>query len=244
MPDGKVIAVTGASRGIGSGLVAELAARGHTIGCLSRKGRGPEDREVPGKLINLVCDMGDEAQIVAALKALAKQAGRIDVLINNAGLHHEGVSADVPKADFELVLATNVTGTFLTCREVYPHMIAQGGGLIINMGSFFDRLGAKRNLAYNCSKAALGALTRTLAVEWARDKIRVLNVAPGFVKTDLNADYMAQDSFQAFMRRRIPTGEASSVEEVARLIAMLVAEDLPSLTGETIVLDGGQSINQ
>jgi NAD(P)-dependent dehydrogenase (short-subunit alcohol dehydrogenase family) len=244
MPDGKVIAVTGASRGIGSGLVAELAARGHTIGCLSRKGRGPEDREVPGKLINLVCDMGDEAQIVAALKALAKQAGRIDVLINNAGLHLEGVSADVPKADFELVLATNVTGTFLACREVYPHMIAQGGGLIINMGSFFDRLGAKRNLAYNCSKAALGALTRTLAVEWARDKIRVLNVAPGFVKTDLNADYMAQDSFQAFMRRRIPTGEASSVEEVARLIAMLVAEDLPSLTGETIVLDGGQSINQ
>ena len=244
MPDGKVIAVTGASRGIGSGLVAELAARGHTIGCLSRKGRGPEDREVPGKLINLVCDMGDEAQIVAALKALAKQAGRIDVLINNAGLHLEGVSADVPKADFELVLATNVTGTFLACREVYPHMIAQGGGLIINMGSFFDRLGAKRNLAYNCSKAALGALTRTLAVEWARDKIRVLNVAPGFVKTDLNADYMAQDSFQAFMRRRIPTGEASSVEEVSRLIAMLVAEDLPSLTGETIVLDGGQSINQ
>jgi NAD(P)-dependent dehydrogenase (short-subunit alcohol dehydrogenase family) len=244
MPDGKVIAVTGASRGIGSGLVAELAARGHTIGCLSRKGRGPEDREVPGKLINLVCDMGDEAQIVAALKALAKQAGRIDVLINNAGLHLEGVSADVPKADFELVLATNVTGIFLACREVYPHMIAQGGGLIINMGSFFDRLGAKRNLAYNCSKAALGALTRTLAVEWARDKIRVLNVAPGFVKTDLNADYMAQDSFQAFMRRRIPTGEASSVEEVARLIAMLVAEDLPSLTGETIVLDGGQSINQ
>ena len=244
MPDGKVIAVTGASRGIGSGLVAELADRGHTIGCLSRKGRGPEDREVPGKLINLVCDMEDEAQIVAALKALAKQAGRIDVLINNAGLHLEGVSADVPKADFELVLATNVTGTFLACREVYPHMIAQGGGLIINMGSFFDRLGAKRNLAYNCSKAALGALTRTLAVEWARDKIRVLNVAPGFVKTDLNADYMAQDSFQAFMRRRIPTGEASSVEEVSRLIAMLVAEDLPSLTGETIVLDGGQSINQ
>ena len=244
MPDGKVIAVTGANRGIGSGLVAELADRGHTIGCLSRKGRGPEDREVPGKLINLVCVMGDEAQIVAALKALAKQAGRIDVLINNAGLHLEGVSADVPKADFELVLTTNVTGTFLACREVYPHMIAQGGGLIINMGSFFDRLGAKRNLAYNCSKAALGALTRTLAVEWARDKIRVLNVARGFVKTDLNADYMAQDSFQAFMRRRIPTGEASSVEEVSRLIAMLVAEDLPSLTGETIVLDGGQSINQ
>ncbi len=244
MPGGKVIAVTGASRGIGSGLVAELAARGQTVGCLSRKGRGPEDHEVAGNLINLVCDMEDEAQIAAALAALAKQSGRIDVLINNAGLHHEGVSAEYPKADFARVLATNVTGPFLACREVYPHMVANGGGLIINIGSFFDRLGAKRNMAYNCSKVALGALTRTLAVEWAREKIRLIDVAPGFVTTDLNAEYMAQDSFRAFIRRRIPTGEASSVEEVARLVAMLVAEDLPSLTGETIVMDGGQSINQ
>ena len=244
MTDGKVVAVTGASRGIGSGLVAELAARGHTVGCLSRKGRGPEDRKVPGKLINLVCDMEDEAQIAAAMAALVERAGRIDVLINNAGLHQEGVSAEFPKADFERILATNITGPFLACREVYPHMAANGGGLIINIGSFFERLGVKRNLAYNCTKAALGALTRTLAVEWAREKIRVIDVAPGFVKTDLNAEYMSHDSFRDFIRRRIPTGDAASVEEVARLVAMLVAEDLPSLTGETIVMDGGQSINQ
>ncbi|MDP7549170.1 MAG: SDR family oxidoreductase [Alphaproteobacteria bacterium] len=244
MTGGKVIAITGASRGIGSGLVEELAARGHTIGCLSRKGQGPEDREVPGKLINLVCDMEDEAQITAALGDLAKQAGRIDVLINNAGLHHEGVSAEYPKADFERVLATNITGPFLACREVYPHMLAIGGGLIINIGSFFAQMGAKRNLAYNCSKAALGALTRTLAVEWAGEKIRVVNVAPGFVKTGLNAEYMTHESFRNFIRRRIPIGDAASVEEVARLVAVLVAEDLPSLTGETIVMDGGQSINQ
>lgn len=243
-PESKVIAVTGASRGIGSGLVAELAGRGHTIGCLSRKGRGPEDREVPGGLINLVCDMEDETQVVAALKSLADQAGRIDVLINNAGLHLEGISAEVTKADFERTLATNITGPFLACREVYPHMVAQGGGLIINIGSFFERLGVKRNLAYNCTKAALGALTRTLAVEWAQEKIRVINVAPGFVKTDLNAEYMTHESFRNFIRRRIPIGDAASVEEVARLVAMLVAEDLPSLTGETIVIDGGQSINQ
>ncbi|MBT4486766.1 MAG: SDR family oxidoreductase [Rhodospirillaceae bacterium] len=244
MTDSKVIAITGASRGIGSGLVAELAARGHTIGCLSRKGQGPEDREIPGNLINLVCDMQDEAQITAALTALAEQAGHIDVLINNAGLHHEGVSAEYARADFERVLTTNVTGPFLACREVYPHMVANGGGLIINIGSFFERLGVKRNLAYNCTKAALGALTRTLAVEWAKDKIRLIDVAPGFVLTDLNAEYMKHDSFQDFIRRRIPTGKASTVDEVARLVAMLVAEDLPSLTGETIFMDGGQGINQ
>ncbi len=244
MADGKVIAVTGASRGIGSGIVAELAARGHIVGCLSRKGQGPEDRAVSGNLINLTCDMEDEGQITSALNALAEQAGRIDVLVNNAGLHLEGVSAEVSKADFERVLATNITGPFLACREVYPHMVAHGGGLIINIGSFFDRLGAKRNLAYNCTKSALGALTRTLAVEWARDKIRVLDLAPGFVATDLNAEYMANDSFKEFVRRRIPTGHTASVDEVARFIALLVAEDLPSLTGETIFMDGGQSINQ
>ncbi|MBT4490803.1 MAG: SDR family oxidoreductase [Rhodospirillaceae bacterium] len=244
MADNKVIAVTGASRGIGSGIVAELAARGHTVGCLSRKGQGPEDREVAGSLIHVACDMEDEGQIAAAVNTLAERAGRIDVLVNNAGLHLEGVSAEVSKADFERVLATNITGPFLACREVYPHMVANGGGLIINIGSFFDRLGAKRNLAYNCTKSALGALTRTLAVEWARDKIRVLDLAPGFVATDLNAEYMANDSFKEFVRRRIPVGHAASIDEVARLIAVLVAEDLPSLTGETIFMDGGQNINQ
>ena len=87
-------------------------------------------------------------------------------------------------------------------------------------------------------------MTRTLAVEWAKDKIRVLNVAPGFVATDLNADYMANDTFKKFVQRRIPVGHTAGVGEVARLVAMLVDMDLPSLTGETIFLDGGQSINQ
>ena len=244
MAEHKVIAVTGASRGIGSAIVAELAGRGHTVGCLSRQGQGPEDREVTGNLINLVCDMEDEGQITMALAALAESAGRIDALVNNAGLHLEGPSQAFSKADFERVMSTNVTGPFLACREVYPHMVATGGGVIINVGSFFDRLGPKRNLAYTCSKSALGALTRTLAVEWARDKIRVLDLAPGFVATDLNAEHMANESFQEFVRRRIPVGHTASVDEVARFIAILVAEDLPSLTGETIFMDGGQNINQ
>ena len=244
MADAKVVAVTGASRGIGSSIVEQLASQGHVVGCLSRKGIGPEDQEVSGRLIKLPCNMENEDQISTAINTLVKDAGRIDVLVNNAGLHLEGVSALVSKTDFEKILATNITGPFLACREAYPHMVANGGGLIINLGSFFDRLGAKRNLAYNCSKSALGSLTRTLAVEWAKDKIRVLNVAPGFVATDLNADYMAHDTFKNFVRRRIPVGHTAGVGEVARLVAMLVDMDLPSLTGETIFLDGGQSINQ
>ena len=240
----KVVAVTGASRGIGSGIVKELASHGHVIGCLSRKGIGPEDQEVGGRLMTLPCDMENEEQISNAINELVKETGRIDVLINNAALHLEGVTAQFSKEDFDKVLRTNITGPFLACREAYPHMVANGGGLIINLGSFFDRLGPKRNLAYNCSKTAIGALTRTLAVEWARHKIRVLNLAPGFVATDLNSEHMANNSFKEIVQRRIPVGHTASVKEVAQLVAMLVNMDLPSLTGETIFLDGAQNINQ
>ncbi|MDP6344303.1 MAG: SDR family oxidoreductase [Alphaproteobacteria bacterium] len=244
MTTGKVIAVTGASRGIGSAIVEELARRGHTVGCLSRKGVGPEDREVGGELIHLTCDMEIESQITEALGALAERAGRIDGLVNNAGLHQEGRSQNFKTADFEKILTTNVTGTFIACREAYPHLVANGGGLIVNIGSFYEILGARYNLAYSCSKAAMGALTRVLSVEWAEQKIRLIDVAPGYVVTDLNRDYMARESFRDFVRQRVPIGEPCEPEEVARLVATLYAEDLPHLTGETIVLDGAQNINQ
>jgi len=244
MAEKKVIAVTGASRGIGSAIVAELAARGHVVGCLSRKGVGPEDREVPGDLIHLAADLTDDAQIAAALGDLARRAGRLDGLVNNAGLHLEGFGHEMATQDFDLVQRTNVTGTFVVCREAHPHLVASGGGLIINIGSFYERLGAKRNAAYNASKAAIGALTRTLAVEWAPQSIRVLDVAPGFIATDLNQEYMQQEAFRRFLSKRVPTGGAGAPEDVARLVAMLFETDLPFLTGETIFMDGGQSVNQ
>ena len=112
----KVVAVTGASRGIGSGIVKELASHGHVIGCLSRKGIGPEDQEVAGRLMTLPCDMENEEQISNAINELVKETGRIDVLINNAALHLEGVTAQFSKEDFDKVLRRNITGPFLACR--------------------------------------------------------------------------------------------------------------------------------
>jgi NAD(P)-dependent dehydrogenase (short-subunit alcohol dehydrogenase family) len=240
----KVIAVTGASRGIGSAIVEELAARGHIVGCLSRKGAGPEDRQVDGSLFHYRCDMDDDQSITAAIDGLAKAAGRLDGLVNNAGLHLEGRSEEFPTDQFEASLRTNVTGVFVACRQAHPHLLAAGGGLIINIGSFFDSLGAQRTAAYCASKAAVAALTRCLAVEWAKQKIRVIDVAPGFIATELNKDYMEHDSFNKFLRQRIPVGAPGSPEEIGRLIAMLYDTDLPFLTGETITIDGGQSVNQ
>jgi len=248
MTEQRVIAVTGAGRGIGSAIAEELAKRGFTVGCLSRQGVGLADREVDPalaeRLIPVACDLMSDQSIEAAIGDLVATTGRLDGVVNNAGLHLEGPSAAFPTADFDRVLRTNVTGLYVVCRTAYPHLRDAERPTIVNIGSFFEGLGVKLNLAYAASKAAAASITRGLAVEWAADGIRVLNVAPGFVATDLNRDYMADEKFRRFLKNRIPTGGACEPEEVARLVAMLFQEDLPFLTGETITIDGGQTINQ
>ncbi|MGA8007548.1 MAG: SDR family oxidoreductase [Burkholderiales bacterium] len=231
----KVIAVTGASRGIGAAIAAELLRRGFTVGSLTRKAIG-----IDGTL-PIACDVDDEESVKQAFKALADKAGRIDGLVNNAGVHLYGKSAELPTARYEEVMATNARSVFLCCREVYPYL-EKAGGTIVNIGSFFDKLGVKQNLAYCASKAAVGAITRCLAVEWAPKKIRVLDVAPGYIETELNAEAMKKGALRAFLEARVPTGGPGRVEDVARLVAALLSEDLPFLTGETIYLDGGQGM--
>lgn len=244
----QVIAVTGASRGIGSAIVAELARRGHLVGCLSRRGIGPEDHpvapELADRLVHFACDVTDEASVRGALGALADRGGRLDGVVNNAGLYLEAPSHEFATADFERVLAVNVTGTFVMCREAYPHLVAAGGGTIVNLGSFFDKLGVRYAAAYAASKAAVGAITRCLAAEWAKQGIRLIDVAPGFIATDLNKRHMERPAFRRHLARAIPTGAPGEPEEVARLIATLFAEPLPFLTATTIYIDGGQGVTQ
>jgi len=231
----KVIAVTGASRGIGAAIAAELVRRGFTVGSLTRKAIG-----IDGTL-PIACDVNDEESLKKAFKILADKAGRIDGLVNNAGVHLYGRSAELPTARYEQVMNTNARSVFLCCREIYPYL-ARAGGTIVNIGSFFDKLGVKQNLAYCASKAAVGAITRCLAVEWAPKRIRVLDVAPGYIETELNAEAMRKGALRAFLEARVPTGGPGSVADVARLVAALVSEDIPFLTGETIYVDGGQGM--
>jgi len=232
---GKVIAVTGASRGIGAAIAAELVRRGFAVGSLTRKAIG-----VDGTL-PIACDVNDEESLKKAFKTLADKAGRIDGLVNNAGIHLDGRSNELATAIYDQVMGTNARAVFVACREAYPHL-ERAGGTIINIGSFFDKLGVKQNLAYCASKAAVGAITRCLAVEWAPKKIRVLDVAPGYIETELNAEAMQKGALRAFLEARVPTGGPGNVQDVARMVAALFSENIPYLTGATIYLDGGQGM--
>jgi len=171
------------------------------------------------------------------------RSGPITGLINNAGLHLRGPAAELSTTDYEQVMALNATAVMVASREAYPHLRAAGGGIIVNIGSFFDKLGVRDNLAYSASKAAVGAITRCLAAEWAREGIAVVNVAPGYIETDLNRDFLVCEGARQWTEKRIPVGRVGQPQEVARLVAALVIENISFLTGETIYLDGGQGMS-
>lgn len=240
---GKTIAITGANRGIGAEIARELGRRGFTVGCLSRGGALPDDLPDSGAFLPFRCDVTDEASVKAALGGLAEAAGGVNGLVNNAGTIAEFKSSELSIADYEAVMRTNATAVMMVSREAYPHLCAAGGGGIVNIGSFWDKLGVPRNLAYCASKAAIAAITRCHAVEWARDGISVVDVAPGYIETDFNHDFFADEKTREWLRQRAPMKKPGSTGEVARLVAALFAEDIPFLTGETIYIDGAQSVS-
>lgn len=240
------IIVTGASRGIGAAIALALAQGGHHVACLSRSGTMPAHAYVPPEVAarwsTWKIDVTDPASVADAFRRIAGDGWRIRGLVNNAGLHIDAPSAEMPLEQWHQVMDMNATSVVTASQAVYPHMVAGGGGLIVNIGSFFDKLGVKRNLAYCASKAAVAAITRCLAVEWACKEIRVMNVAPGYIQTDLNADAMSAGPLLAYLEKRIPSGRTGTAADVGALVAALYAPGGGFLTGETIYIDGGQGI--
>jgi len=234
MSEGQVI-VTGASRGIGEAVATELDRRGFEVVGLSRGGISPVG-------VGMVCDMTDEGSIAQVIAEIGKR-GPIVGLVNNAGAHEAKPSAELSLSEFEACMRLNASAVLVCSREAYPHLRQCGDALIVNIGSFYDRLAVPENLAYCASKAAVGAITRCLASEWAKEGIRVLDVAPGYIDTELNHEFLSTDRAQSWLKRRVPVGRPGRVGEVAQLVGALFSERIGFLTGETLYLDGGQGIN-
>jgi NAD(P)-dependent dehydrogenase (short-subunit alcohol dehydrogenase family) len=240
------IVVTGASRGIGAAIAMALAGQGFNVACLSRSGAapaGPAGTAAPaGEFLPIAADVTDAAAVAAAFERVAARGWTVAGLVNNAGVHIEAPSATLALAQWDDILRTNATSVLIGSQAAYPHLLKAGGGLIVNIGSFFDRMGVKRSLAYCASKAAVGAITRCLAVEWANKGIRVVDVAPGYIHTDLNHEQITSGPLHDYLARRIPGGKPGEAAEVGRFVALLFAHGGGFLSGETIYLDGAQGI--
>lgn len=233
MREGWVI-VTGASRGIGAAIAADLAGRSLKVAALSRSGEAPAGT-------GFRCDVTNPDAVALVMDEIAK-SGPVIGLVNNAGQQKSHSIMSMTVADYEAIMRLDATAVLTTSQLVYPHLVASDGGTIVNIGSFYDKLGVKNNLAYCAAKAAVGAMTRCMAVEWAKDGIRVVNVAPGYVETDLNRDYLNNEKYKPRLLDRIPVKRPAQPSEVARLVGMIIAENIGALTGETIYMDGAQAI--
>lgn len=241
------VLVTGASRGIGAAIAIELARAGVTVGCLSRSGQQPSDATAAEvdltRLIAIKADVTEPDAMTRAIETFISRTGQAPTgLVNNAGIHSVKPSHELSQEEFQGMMHANAYSVLQGSQAIYPHLLKAGGGLIINMGSFYDRLGIKQNLAYCASKAAVGAITRCLAVEWARHGIQVLNIAPGYIVTDINRDAIETGALGKFLAKRIPRGTPGQAQEVGQLVASLFTLNSRFMTGETLYIDGGQSI--
>jgi NAD(P)-dependent dehydrogenase (short-subunit alcohol dehydrogenase family) len=235
--------VTGASSGIGAAIAAELARVGYRVGAASRRGTAPEiPPDAAGEITPLSVDVTDAAAATTAFKQFAASCDVLAGLVNVAGIHIATPSAELDIEELRDVLEVNLVAAVRLAQLAFPPLKEQGGGFIANIGSFYSDLGVPRNLAYSASKAALASVTRTLAVEWAKHGVVVVNFAPGYIETQLNADYLSVEENRALMARQIPVRRVGAADEVARLVANVLTAGCGFLTGSTITVDGGQGI--
>ena len=187
-------------------------------------------------------DVTRRNEIDAVVADIGAALGPIDILVNNAGITLDKRSVEVTDEEWDDVLATNLTSTFTLARAVAPGMMEQRRGKIINIGSMYGKIGVPRYAAYCASKAAVEALTRSLAVEWARHGIQVNCLAPGYVNTDIPREAMADEKLRTLFLSRVPARRIGEPEEVATLAVYLASAASDFMTGQTVYLDGGQTI--
>jgi NAD(P)-dependent dehydrogenase (short-subunit alcohol dehydrogenase family) len=252
--EGKVAVVTGAGSGIGEATAALLAAEGAAV--VVDDIRGAEAQRVAraivdegGRAIAVDADVRDEAQVSAMVATALREYGRLDVLHNNAALTEPAQFArDQAVADMELdtwegVLATNLRGVMLGCKHAVPAMIDNGGGSIVNMSSGAAKLGDFGLSAYGASKAAVHALTRSVAVQYGRDRIRANTVVPGLILTPAAETNLTADK-RALLASNVLLPYLGRPVDVAHLVLFLASDEARYLTAQEFVINGGQTAHQ
>ena len=251
--DGHVAIVTGAGRGIGRATALELARQGADIvigelDSVAADRTASEVRALKRRASVVPTDVTSRADLAAMAERTRAELGRIDVLVNNAGIYRAAAPLDVTEEHWDAVMNVNAKAVFFACQAVLPAMIAQKRGNIVSLASMAGKIGGRSNLPYNASKAAVISITKSLALAHARDGIRVNCVCPGFVETDMWTVVAREQgallglSPEEFTRQRlaqVPLGRMERPEDVASVIAFLASSRAGYMTGQAISVDGG-----
>lgn len=241
----KTALVTGASRGIGRAIAQALAEEGFAVACFARNQEKLEETAAIIKASGGVAsvhtgDVAAEQDIEKLVKEVVDTHGSIDVLVNNAGITEGAPAKHISPKRFREVLEVNLVAPYVLSRAVQPVMKEHGGGVIINISSVYASQGVANNSPYCASKAGVEGMTRALAREWVKDGIRVLCVAPGFVRTDMVVDAFGGTDVEKLVVSRIPMKRFGEADEIGRFVAFLATSKAGFVTGETLVIDGGQ----
>ena len=240
---GKKALVTGSSRGLGQAMAIGLAEAGAHVVVTSRKLSSLNETslmvsEVGGNFTTLELDVRDIKDIEVKINDLTKELKGIDILVNNAGYEEVSPSFQIDERLWDKIFDTNLKGAFFCAKHVAKTMIGRGGS-IINICSLTSYVGVPTAIPYGASKSGLLGMTRALSAEWAKEKIRVNAIAPGYFRTELTEEFYKDKNWQTEMLRKIPTGTFGNADDLKGAIIFLASDASTYVTGQCIAVDGG-----
>jgi NAD(P)-dependent dehydrogenase (short-subunit alcohol dehydrogenase family) len=242
--EGRVAVITGAGRGIGRAIALALGGAGAQLALVDRTAAENADtgrfaRDAGAQCESFGCDVRDESQVQALTGQIMQRFGAAHILVNNAGTALRKKVHEFTLEEWRLVMDTNLTGPFLLCRHLIPHMKGRGYGRIINLTSIMAHVSSDGRGVYSASKHGLLGLTRALAVELAQDRITAVAISPGFVETDLTAPLRADAVKSAALLAQTPLGRYGKPEEIAALALYICSDAAAFMTGSDVLIDGG-----
>jgi glucose 1-dehydrogenase len=251
----KTVLITGAGTGIGRATAIRMAQEGANVAVNHCHDDG--DAEATVELCRVAqraacidanaesfrADVAVEDQVISMVANVVKRFGRLDALVNNAGIMMRAPSHETPMAEFDRVIGVNLRGSFLCARAAISHFLSRdGGGVVLTNTSAHEIIPKPGYASYSISKGGLGSMTRTLALEYAGQGIRFNAVGPGAIETPLNAAWTTDQQARAAVERHIPLGRAGKPEEIAAVFAFLASDDASYITGQTIFACGGLTL--
>jgi NAD(P)-dependent dehydrogenase (short-subunit alcohol dehydrogenase family) len=247
---GKVAVVTGGGSGIGRAISTLFGAQGARVVVMDQDGRAAQATvdavlAAGGTADAAVCDVGDAGSVTAAFASIVTHAGRLDVLVNNAGIAHVGDIEHTPEADFDRLYRVNVKGVYLCSQAAIPVMVRQGGGVILNMASIVSFIGVAERFAYSMTKGAVLTMTKSVAIDYVKHHVRCNCICPARIHTPF-VDGFVKKNFpgrEAAVLQELadyqPMGRMGTPEEVAYLALYLCSDEASFVTGQAYPLDGG-----